>query len=187
MNRAGVDLQQRPATPHDAVHPLQAYLAASGEGIASFAARVGATPRLISDMIAGAASPDLGAARRIAAASGGAVDLFDLIPGRQGQVVEGAFSGGRINDQLLAAVIEVVAPAIFPPHSKAAAFVAAAASNIYDALAGVSALSRTDRLAEALRPALQDSFAASPDCGEPDAAARLAARLYLTAESRLSA
>lgn len=187
MNHAGIDRQQRPATPHDAVHPLQAYLVASGEGVASFAARVGATPGLIADVIAGAASPDLGAARRIAAACGGAVDLLDLIPARQGDVIDRAFGGGRIDNALLAAVIEVVAPAIFPPHSRAAAFAAAAASDIYHALAGVSALSRTDRLAEALRPALQDSFAASPDCGEPDAAARLAARLYLTAESRLSA
>lgn len=169
-------------------HALADYLAVTLESVESFAARAGTDPAVIAGLLEGRALADLASARRIEAASGGAAEPAELMSAQPCVVFGRTFGETRaINARLLAAVIEMVAPQVFRPECPEAAFVAAAASNIYDALAGVSALSRTDRLAEALRPALQDSFAASPDCGEPDAAARLAARLYLTAESHLSA
>lgn len=168
-------------------HPLADYLAVSGESRSAFAARAGTTAQTIAGVIAGACTADLAAARRMVAASGGAIGLVDLLaPGGCG-IIEGRFEGPRINTALLTAVLEVVSPSVFSRDSGNAAFVADVAADIYDAIGAVSALSRADRLVEALRPALRENFARCSDPGDPDGAARQAARLYLAAESRLSA
>lgn len=168
-------------------HALADYLAATRESIASFAARAGTDPAVIYGVVEGRGSTDLGAARRIAAASGGAVHPAELMSAQPSVVFGKTFGAARaIDSRLLAAVIEVVAPQVFTQDCPEAAFAAAAAADIFEALADVSALSRTDRLAEALRPALRENFARSPDRGDPDHAASQAARLYLAAQSRLS-
>lgn len=169
-------------------HPLADYLAASGESQSAFAARAGAGPDIVASVLDQSGAADLGTARRILAASSGAIELADLVGPAATVVLDGRFgTGPRINDSLLAAVLEVIAPKSYRLDSEDAAFAAGVAADIYDALSAVSALTRTDRLAEALRPALRESFAKTADRGDPDAAARQAARLYLAAEARLSA
>ncbi|MBY0421000.1 MAG: hypothetical protein K2Q06_01770 [Parvularculaceae bacterium] len=166
----------------DDPHPLSAYLAASQESLASFAARADVDVDRLEGVLAGRV-PDLALARRLAAASGGAV----TIPTLGLDVVDAAPRVAPLNAALLSAVIEVVAPDRFAPDSDASAHAAEAAANIFVALAGITDRSRADRLAEALRPALQESGARSDDPPSPGAAARRAARLYFAAEARLTA
>ncbi len=168
-------------------HPLADYLATSGESRSAFAARAGTTTQMIAGVIAGACATDLASARRMVAASGGAVGLVDVLAPGAREIVEGCFGGPRINAALLAAVLEVVSPNVFSRDSGDAAFAADVVADIYDAIGAVTALSRPDRLAEALRPALQENFSRRADLGDPDETARQAARLYFAAESRLLA
>jgi hypothetical protein len=168
-------------------HDLADYLALTRESIESFAARAGTHPAVVRGVLEGRGSPDLVVARRIAAASGGAIDPAKVMSAKPSVIFGTSFGAPQaIDDRLLAAVIEVIAPQVFSPECREAAFAAAAAADIFEALSDVSALSQTDRLAEALRPALRESFARSPGCGDPDRAAFQSARLYLAAQSRLS-
>lgn len=168
-----------------AAHPLTLHLAASGEGARAFAHRAGVAPSVLGAVLAGHVTPDLSLARRLAAASGGAVKIGDLLV--DAPVADTLLARApTLNAPLLTAVIEVVAPDVFPPQSPEAYRAAEAATDIYAALGPVTALSRADRLAAALRPALKQSFAGRAG-RDVTHAARRAARLYFAAEARLSA
>lgn len=173
-----------------AAHLLADHLAASGEDAGAFAVRAGIERSLLDSILSGGVAPDLMTARRISAASGGAIGVRQLIAAADSVILVGGY-GGAIDDRLLAAVIEVVAPETFPPDCTLAAFVATVAADTFAALTTVSGLSRQDRLAEALRPGLRENFARiagrQDDPSRPDAAAREAARLYFAAEARLAA
>lgn len=171
-------------------HPLTLYLASAGESASSFAARAGIAPDLLGAILAGNMTPDLALARRLSAAAGGGVTVSEMLP-NDAPVVD-AFArkspaGQPLNAPLLSAVIEVVAPEAFAPQSSEAYRAAEVAADIYAALCAITSISRADRLAEALRPALRESFAKRADRRDPDGAAERAARLYFAAEARLSA
>lgn len=166
----------------DAPHPLAAYLDAARESRSSFAARSKVDIACVERVIAGW-TPDLALARRLAAASGGAVTIGDL-----GLTIVDVVSRAEpLNARLLSAVIEVVVPDLFAPDSHEAALTAETAADAFVALAGLNDRNRADRLAEALRPALQENGGARFDLQSAQAAASRAARLYFAAEARLTA
>lgn len=165
-------------------HPVGVYLAAAGETADAFARRAQVSPRFLADMLSRRVTPDLSAARRIVAATGGGVTIEDLLSADGARVDDLAPRARRLNESLLSAAIEVVAPECFGQNSPEAAAISAFASDAYAALAGFTAR-RIDRLVEALVPPLEERFRGLLLRRDPAAAARHMARLYFAAEARL--
>jgi len=150
------------------LHPLAQYLYECGRSAEQFAAEIGASAAQIEDAIAGRALP-LALARRVVAASNGAVSLADLAGP---SVVEARGIGGVASEDIDAATLErALAPhlaALLGGARRAgdralARLGAEAAVNTYLALE-VTGRRPEDRLVLALRPVLQEIL---EDCGAP--------------------
>lgn len=178
-------------------HPLKDYLDNVEDTIPAFARRIGVAPALLQRIIAGEEWPQPALARRIVDAVGGAVP-FEALYELHGVVVAD-FAARRdqdddLDEDLLAAVMYAAIQSMFGPDEAAAIsrrpieIAAEAASNTYAALARVTTRQAlTDRVAQALRPVLEEILkdCAASDCAPDrfDEAACHIAALYARALS----
>jgi len=183
------------------LHPLVDYIAASGDTMTDFAARLGASLGAIEAILNGEA-PDIALARRIVAACGGAVELADFYPGRS-EIADFAWrqSDEDLDAELMAGVLQYAVEALVSapegtgpvPERRASsenplARIASEATIATYAALPPSDGNRRRRLAQALRPALEgileERGAEPPTLEALDGAAWVAARLYLEAVKR---
>lgn len=178
-------------------HPLKDYLDNVEDTVPAFARRIGVAPALLQRIIAGEEWPQPALARRIVDAVGGAVP-FEALYELHGVVVAD-FAARRdqhddLDKDLLAAVMYAAIQSMFGPDEAAAIsrrpieIAAEAASNTYAALARVTTRQAlTDRVAQALRPVLEEILkdCAASDCAPDrfDEAACHIAALYARALS----
>lgn len=182
------------------MHPLEDFIAASGDTIADFARRIGADRATLVEIVRGARAPAPSLARRIVEACGGALEFADLYPrGAAGAAIVDlrarAGEGVRFDAALLAATInEAIAEIARGAGSAATAgplapIGAEAAIETYAALASVTTRRDPDRLAQALAPALaeilEEQGLPQPDRKSLGDAALRCARLYFEALKRL--
>lgn len=172
-------------------HPLKDYIVASGDSVAGFARRVGASRQTISRIIAGRQSPKPELARRIAEATGGAVPLEALFGPRVTDLAERRAAEDALDVDLLAPILRFVLRTIAGPSaprpSEATIDVAAdAVAGTHAALARVTTRRGPDRLAQALRPVLEEIQKECPELLLPperlDEAAASAGALYFQAK-----
>lgn len=171
--------------PGARLHPLEDYIAASGDSPACFAARVGASASALEAVMSGE-GVDLALARRIVDATEGAVSLADVMG-------EGLadFMSAKADDAIDAAVLAAaLRPALErladgPVSPTLARVGAEAAAGAHAALARVTSRRGADRLVQALRPVLQEMLQGWPGPAVPhdrlERAAEDAAALYYRA------
>lgn len=178
-----------------AAEALQAYRDVLGLSADAFAALCDAPAAMIEAALAGAAemTPDL--ARRIVAASGGAVDFADLMEAEPGALADFASAksraGSALDPELLSAAIAVVVNLPDPGDGETslADVAAEAAINTEAALVSINAGSG-DLLPLILRPVIEEILEATGggrDRPLADRYARKAAALYREARRRVLA
>lgn len=144
------------------MHPIAVYIRDTADTSADFARRVGVTPDLIEEIIADETVPEPGLARRMAAATGGAVSFEQLMNGRTSVVADFQSRATRETGldltRLSGAIGEAVRKAAGPVYVPRSDFdiAAEAVAHTYAALAPVTTLSGSGRLVQALRPILQE-------------------------------
>lgn len=172
------------------MHPLKRYLHDVEERVQDFAERVGASRQTLYRIIAGAQAPKPLLARRIVEATGGAVSLAMLygeVPGAAEIIAmptaaeAGALDAGRLR-LAMAVVINHLRPHQAAPVSPETLDIAAeAAANTYAALSPLTTRQGPSRLAQALRPVIEEILKESggvPALSALDRGAELAAELY---------
>ena len=168
-------------------HPLTAYLEASGESLPAFAARIGVSEEKLAGFISGSETLNLKIARRIAAATGGAVSLEDMCSDSGVVEIHGRRTTGSVDVERLASVLMQTAAArsdteIREPERKTIALAAEAIAHTYDALAGITTRHGPDRLQQALLPVLEETLkdysGRAPNQTRLQEAAAEIARLY---------
>ena len=172
------------------MHPLKRYLHDVEERIQDFAERVGASRQTLYRIIAGVQAPKPLLARRIVEATGGAVSLAMLYGGVEGgaEIIampaaaeEAMLDASRLR-LAMAVVINHLRPQEAAPASPETLDIAAeAAVNTYAALSRLTTRQGPARLAQALRPVLEEILKESgslPSASALDRGADLAAELY---------
>jgi transcriptional regulator with XRE-family HTH domain len=169
-------------------HPLALYLEDTGDTLADFARRIGSEVAALENLLEdGEASPSL--ARRIAAATDGAISFEQLMSGRGAVIadltarrtVETALDLQRLAEAFAAAAAAISRKAARIPASEFE-IAAEATAHTYAALAPITSATGRDRLVQALRPVLREMLehhGVPP--GDPaglDAAASAAVRRY---------
>jgi len=168
-------------------HPLEDYLAASGDSPTGFARRVGAAPAAIARIIHGGAAGDLALARRIVDATDGAVALQDLCGGAVADFVARLPAEKDIEPALLAPVLKAALARLIGEGADdgLAMLAAEAAADTYAALARITSRRGPDRLAQVLRPVLEEILRKTPalpfDEIRTEEAARAASAIYFRA------
>lgn len=172
-------------------HPLKEFLDAVDDAAPDFARRIGVAPALLQRIITGQERPTPDIARRIAAATEGAVSFEALYAAPETAVVD--FDARRPADDtldkalLVEAIMAVLGVRAASPSRRAwgreIEIAAEAAANTYATLARVTTRrDRMDRVAQALRPVLEeilkDSAASSVPLPRLDQAARRIAGRY---------
>ncbi len=178
------------------MHPLKRYLAEVDERLQDFAERVGASRQTLYRIISGIQAPRPMLARRIVEASGGAVTLSMLYGGDTPGSAEILAMTNRAEEPLLdadrlrlaiAVVINHLRSEDFAPVSMEMTGIAAeAAVNTYAALARLTTRRGPARLAQALRPVLEEILKETGGVPAPaalDRGAELAAELYFQARA----
>jgi transcriptional regulator with XRE-family HTH domain len=172
-------------------HPLKVYIESSADTVAGFARRIGVARQTISRIIAGQQTPKPELARRIAEATGGAVP-FEIFYGVQvADLAERRVFEEELDVDLLAPILRFVLRTIADPSAPAPRgdtidVAAEAVANTHAALARVTTRRGPDRLAQALRPVLEEIRKESPELLLPlerlDEAAASAGALYFQAK-----
>ncbi len=169
-------------------HPLEDYLAASGDAPSAFARRIGASAPALARILHGEKTSDLMLARRIVDATDGTVSLSDLCGGEIADLVALAPGEKLIETALLAPVLKAALERLSgqPIPDALARSGAEAAADTHAALARVTTRRGPDRLAQALRPVLEEilreSGASPPSEGARiEEAAQAAGALYFRA------
>lgn len=178
------------------MHPLKQYLRDVEEGVQEFADRVGVSRQTLYRIVSGVQAPKPMLARRIVEATGGAVTLAMLYGGGPTSAEIVSISA-RAEEPMLdherlkiafAVVINHLRPADGAPLAPAALDIAAeAAVNTYAALAKLTTRQGAARLAQALRPVLEEILKESGTVPGPAALERgadLAAQLYIQARAQ---
>ena len=172
------------------MHPLKRYLHDVDERVQDFAQRVGVSRQTLYRIISGAQAPKPLLARRIVEATGGAVTLAMLYGGVKGGAEIIALPVANDEAQLdaarlklaMAVVINHLRPAHAPPAAAALLDIAAeAAASTYAALSRLTTRQGPARLAQALRPVLEEILKESgtvPAASALDRGAEMAADLY---------
>lgn len=173
------------------MHPLKLYLNEVDERMQDFAERVGVSRQTLYRIVGGVQAPKPMLARRIVEATGGAVTLAMLYGGEAPNSAEILGMTPRAEEPMLdcerlqlaiAAVINHLRAEDSAPMSAAILAVAAEAGvNTYAALARLSTRRGPARLAQALRPVLEEILKESGGVPAPsalDRGAELAAELY---------
>ncbi len=178
------------------MHPLRRYLRNVDEGFQDFAARVGVSRQTLYRIVSGVQAPKPMLARRIVEATGGAVTLDMLYSGKAQGGAEVVTLNARAEEPLLdperlrlafAVVINHLRAEDSAPVSAVMLSVAAeAAVNTYAALSRLTTRQGPARLAQALRPVLEEILKESGGAPAPsalDRGAELAAELYFQRRS----
>ena len=184
------------------MHPLKQYLREVEEGFQDFAARVGVSRQTLYRIVSRVQAPRPMLARRIVEATGGAVTLDMLY---SGGAPEGAAGGAEVvnlnaaadepqldQDRLRLALAVVInhlrAEENAPASPEMLAVAAEAAVNTYAALSRLTTRQGPARLAQALRPVLEEILKETGGVPAPsalDRGAELAAELYVQRRSLL--
>ena len=177
------------------MHPLKQYLLDVEERIQAFAERVGASRQTLYRIIGGLQVPKPMLARRIVEATGGAVTMDMLYGGdRPGSAdiipLNARDDDPQLNQESLKFAIAVVAnhlraPNAPPTPSNLLEIATEAVTNTYTALARLTTHRGQARLAQALRPVLEEILKESGGAPAPsalDRGAQLAAELYLQSD-----
>lgn len=162
-------------------HPLEDYLAASGETVEAVAARAGVEAGRLRGAIAGEGALEPADARRVVAACGGGVEFESLTGGladlpRRSDAIDvvrlAAILQGALRDLGLSRA----------DAAEAAPLAAEAVAGAYEALSAVTTRRGADRLLQVLGPVLAEILKERPDLSPPPAAvdreARKAAQRY---------
>ncbi|MAW82071.1 MAG: hypothetical protein CMI63_17680 [Parvularcula sp.] len=173
------------------MHPLKQYLRDVEEGFQDFAARVGVSRQTLYRIVSGAQAPKPMLARRIVEATGGAVTLDMLYGGAACGGAEVVGFTARQEEPLLDPERLRLAVAVVINHLRAEedaapgaamlAIAAEAAVHTYAALSPLTTRQGPARLAQALRPVLEEILKESGGVPAPsalDRGAELAAELY---------
>ncbi|MEZ5892481.1 MAG: helix-turn-helix transcriptional regulator [Parvularculaceae bacterium] len=171
------------------MHPLKQYLVDVDERLQDFAERVGASRQTLYRIISGGQAPKPMLARRIVEATGGAITLSMLYGGgRDAAEIVGfaprAEDAALDRDRLrlaFAVVVNHLRPDAPPPSPEMFDIAADAAASTYAALSRVTTRRGRDRLAQALRPVLEEILketGAVPSSSALEHGADLAAQLY---------
>ena len=171
-------------------HPLRLYLNDVGEPLQAFAERVDTSRQTLYRICNGNLVPRPQLAARIVEATGGAVTFNMLYGGadqRSAEVVQlvgreeaEAIDFGRMRTALTI-VINHLTPETVEPEADLVAIGVEAVSNTYEALASVTTLHGPDRLAQALRPVLEEmlkELTVPLPSNSLDRGAELAAQMY---------
>ncbi|MEX0645503.1 MAG: helix-turn-helix transcriptional regulator [Parvularculaceae bacterium] len=171
-------------------HPLKDYIVATADTVAGFARRVGTSRQTISRIIAGLQSPKPDLARRIAEATGGAVPLEAFFGPRVEDLAGRRSADDALDVDLLAIILRFVLrtvadPSAPPPADETIDVAAEAVASTHAALARVTTRRGPDRLAQALRPVLEEIQKECPELllslERLDEAAASAGALYFQA------
>ncbi len=178
------------------MHPLKRYLADVDERVQDFAERVGASRQTLYRLITGIQAPKPMLARRIVEATGGAVTLAMLyggdapgsaeILGFHPRAEEPLLDGDRLRLAIAVVINHLRAEHSAPVSAEMLAIAADAAVNTYAALARLTTRQGPARLAQALRPVLEEILKESGGVPAPaalDRGAELAAELYFQART----
>lgn len=175
------------------MHPLKQYLCDVEEGVQEFADRVGVSRQTLYRIITGIQAPKPMLARRIVEATGGAVTLAMLYGGgpQSAEVIALAARAEEplLDHERLKLAFAVVINHLRPPDSQPSPpetldIAAEAAVNTYAALAKLTTRRGPARLAQALRPVLEEILkesGAAPGPAALERGAELAAELYFQA------
>lgn len=143
---------------------LRAFIEETGDTPAAFARRIGADVEMFRRILSGEATPDPSLARRIVEATSGALSFAALLGAREHEVgdisahrrTDGEIDAGRLREAIAAVLPHLgelgrleVSPAVLE-------LAADAAANTYAALARVTTRRGPARLAQALRPILEE-------------------------------
>ncbi|WP_375202279.1 helix-turn-helix domain-containing protein [Hyphococcus sp.] len=179
------------------MHPLKQYLREVEEGFQDFAARVGVSRQTLYRIVSGVQAPRPMLARRIVEATGGAVTLAMLYgdASASAEVVSLNAAGDEtlLDEERLRLALAVVinhlrAEEDAPVSSDMMAVAAEATVNTYAALSRLTTCQGPARLAQALRPVLEEILKESGGVPAPsalDRGAELAAELYFQHRSLL--
>ncbi len=179
------------------MHPLKQYLREVEEGFQDFSARVGVSRQTLYRIVSGVQAPRPMLARRIVEATGGAVTLAMLYgDASAGADVVSLNAGGdetpldqeRLRLALAVVINHLRAEEDAPVSSDMMAVAAEAAVNTYAALSRLTTCQGPARLAQALRPVLEEILKESGGVPAPaalDRGAELAAELYFQHRSLL--
>ncbi|WP_428410488.1 helix-turn-helix transcriptional regulator [Hyphococcus sp.] len=178
------------------MHPLKQYLREVEEGFQDFAARVGVSRQTLYRIVSGGQAPRPLTARRIVEATGGAVTLDMLYGGKARGGAEVVKLNARADEPLLDPERLRLALAVVINHLRAEesapldagmlAVGAEAAVHTYAALSPLTTRQGPARLAQALRPVLEEILKESGGVPAPsalDRGAELAAELYFQRRS----
>lgn len=172
------------------MHPLKQYLREVEERFQDFAARVGVSRQTLYRIVSGVQAPRPILARRIVEATGGAVTLAMLYAEAPGgaevvslgsPVEEPLLDQERLRLALAVVVNHLRAEENAPAAAETLAIAAEAAVNTYAALSRLTTRHGPARLAQALRPVLEEILKESGGAPAPsalDRGAELAAALY---------
>ncbi|MGE0409170.1 MAG: helix-turn-helix domain-containing protein [Amphiplicatus sp.] len=171
------------------IHPLKDYIVSSGDSIAGFARRIGVSRQSVFRIIAGRQTPKPALARRIVEATGGAVS-FETFYGARVADLSARRGEEGLNPDLLALVLRyVLGRVVATPAPLAPAMIDAAAEavvNTHAALSKITTRRGPDRLAQALRPVLEEIRKEYPELRlrpeRLDEAANAAGDLYFGSE-----
>ena len=180
-------------------HPLRQYLSDVGESHQDFALRVGTSRQTLYRLINGDQTPRPALASRIVEATGGAV-TFNMLygdPKRAGADIVGLSRGNTeplLDYKRMHMALNIVVDHLTPKDCQVTTPLlhigVEAAVNTYEALSVVTSREGPARLAQALRPVLEEML---QELGVPisasavDRGADLAAQLYLQTTPALSA
>lgn len=168
------------------MHPLKQYLQDVEETVSEFAARVGASRQTLYRICTGDQQPKPLLAQRIVEATGGAVSLnmlyadgADIIEAPI-QAADSALDLERLRIAITIVVNHLLGGEVNAPEALIA-IATEAADNTYAALSRFTSRGGPDRLAQALRPVIEETLrecAAEPAPTALDHGARLAAQMY---------
>ena len=173
------------------IHPLKAYLNALNESVADFSDRIGVSRQTLYRIMSGKQTPKPALARRIVEATGGDVDLHSLYTDSANSAAIMAFrasdESSSLDPRRLRTALAIVFNHVMADQEStipdATLFIAEeAVSNTYAALQSITSRHGADRLAQALRPVIEEilrGYIADAPASMLDRAALLAAEIYL--------
>jgi DNA-binding XRE family transcriptional regulator len=178
------------------MHPLKHYLTDVEERVQDFAERVGASRQTLYRIFSGVQAPKPMLARRIVEATGGAVTLDMLYGGEapgSAEIIgfhacedEALLDSERLRLAIAVVINHLRAEDSAPVGHEMLAVAAEAAVNTYAALARLTTRQGPARLAQALRPVLEEILKETGGVPAPSAlerGAELAAELYFQARA----
>ncbi|GJL91900.1 helix-turn-helix domain-containing protein [Hyphococcus sp.] len=178
------------------MHPLKHYLTDVQERVQDFAERVGASRQTLYRIFSGVQAPKPMLARRIVEATGGAVTLDMLYGGEapsSAEIIgfhahedEPLLDSERLRLAIAVVINHLRAEDSAPVGNEMLAVAAEAAVNTYAALARLTTRQGPARLAQALRPVLEEILKETGGAPAPSAlerGAELAAELYFQARA----